>query len=98
MFVILGATDERAPEGFAPIAIGLALTLIHLVSIPVTNTSVNPARTRQPPCGVGVMEPYSSWVAFGFRALGVSHLHGEGVQPQPGQVRVPVRTDFYGPR
>ncbi len=45
LIVILGATDKRAPQGFAPIAIGLALTLIHLVSIPVTNTSVNPARS-----------------------------------------------------
>ncbi|MEW6411809.1 MAG: aquaporin Z [Candidatus Zixiibacteriota bacterium] len=45
ILVILGATDKRAPQGFAPIAIGLCLTLIHLVSIPVTNTSVNPARS-----------------------------------------------------
>ena len=45
LFVIMGATDGRAPAGFAPIAIGLALTLIHLISIPVTNTSVNPARS-----------------------------------------------------
>ncbi len=45
VYVILGVTDRRAPVGFAPIAIGLALTLIHLVSIPVTNTSVNPARS-----------------------------------------------------
>ena len=45
LVVIMGATDKRAPAGFAPIAIGLALTLIHLVSIPVTNTSVNPARS-----------------------------------------------------
>ncbi|MBD3782636.1 MAG: aquaporin Z, partial [Micrococcales bacterium] len=45
VYVILGATDSRAPEGFAPIAIGLALTLIHLVSIPISNTSVNPARS-----------------------------------------------------
>ena len=45
VLVIMGATDGRAPGGFAPIAIGLALTLIHLVSIPVTNTSVNPARS-----------------------------------------------------
>lgn len=50
LIVILGATDKRAPAGFAPIAIGLALTLIHLISIPVTNTSVNPARST----GVGV--------------------------------------------
>jgi aquaporin Z len=45
LMIILGATDERAPKGFAPIAIGLGLTLIHLISIPVTNTSVNPARS-----------------------------------------------------
>lgn len=45
LLVILGATDKRAPAGFAPIAIGLALTLIHLISIPVANTSVNPARS-----------------------------------------------------
>jgi aquaporin Z len=45
LIVILGATDRRAPAGFAPIAIGLCLTLIHLISIPVTNTSVNPARS-----------------------------------------------------
>lgn len=45
LIIIMGATDSRAPQGFAPIAIGLALTLIHLISIPVTNTSVNPARS-----------------------------------------------------
>ena len=45
LFIILGATDEKAPAGFAPIAIGLGLTLIHLISIPVSNTSVNPARS-----------------------------------------------------
>jgi aquaporin Z len=52
LFIIMGATDGRAPAGFAPIAIGLALTLIHLISIPVTNTSVNPARST----GVAVFE------------------------------------------
>jgi len=45
LFIIMGATDKRAPAGMAPIAIGLGLTLIHLISIPVTNTSVNPARS-----------------------------------------------------
>jgi aquaporin Z len=45
LMIILGSTDKRAPQGFAPIAIGLGLTLIHLISIPVTNTSVNPARS-----------------------------------------------------
>jgi aquaporin Z len=48
LLIILGATDRRAPAGFAPIAIGLGLTLIHLISIPVTNTSVNPARSTGP--------------------------------------------------
>jgi aquaporin Z len=52
LLIILGATDERAPAGFAPIAIGLGLTLIHLISIPVTNTSVNPARST----GVALFE------------------------------------------
>ncbi len=52
LIVILGATDKRAPQGFAPLAIGLGLTLIHLVSIPVTNTSVNPARST----GVAVFQ------------------------------------------
>ncbi|MEX6724577.1 aquaporin Z [Parapedomonas caeni] len=53
LIVILGATDRRAPAGFAPIPIGLALTLIHLISIPVTNTSVNPARSTGPAVLVG---------------------------------------------
>jgi len=53
LMVILGSTDERAPKGFAPLAIGLALTLIHLISIPVTNTSVNPARSTGPALFVG---------------------------------------------
>ena len=53
LLIILGSTDERAPKGFAPIAIGLSLTLIHLISIPVTNTSVNPARSTGPAIFVG---------------------------------------------
>jgi aquaporin Z len=53
LLVILGATDRRAPQGFAPMAIGLALTLIHLISIPVTNTSVNPARRTSQAIFVG---------------------------------------------
>ncbi|MBI2704430.1 MAG: aquaporin Z [Actinobacteria bacterium] len=53
LMVIMGATDTRAPKGFAPLAIGLSLTLIHLVSIPVTNTSVNPARSTGPALFVG---------------------------------------------
>ena len=53
LIIILGATDGRAPAGFAPIAIGLALVLIHLISIPITNTSVNPARSTGPARFVG---------------------------------------------
>lgn len=66
LFVILGATDKRAPAGFAPIPIGLALTLIHLISIPVTNTSVNPARSTGPALFVGgwaVEQLWLFWVA-----------------------------------
>lgn len=64
--VILGATDDRAPAGFAPLAIGLCLTLIHLISIPVTNTSVNPARSLGPAVFVGdwaVSQLWLFWVA-----------------------------------
>jgi aquaporin Z len=64
--VILGATDKRAPQGFAPIAIGLCLTLIHLISIPVTNTSVNPARSTGVALFVGgwaVQQLWLFWVA-----------------------------------
>ena len=66
LFVILAATDARAPVGFAPIAIGLCLTLIHLVSIPVTNTSVNPARSTGPALLVGgwaLQQLWLFWVA-----------------------------------
>ncbi len=81
LLVILGSTDNRAPAGFAPIAIGLALTLIHLISIPVTNTSVNPARSTGPALfvgGVALHQLWLFWVApiiggivggFAYRAL-----------------------------
>jgi len=62
LVVILGSTDTRAPAGFAPIAIGLALTLIHLVSIPVTNTSVNPARSTGPALIVGGLALQQLWL------------------------------------
>ena len=54
LWIILGATDSRAPAGFAPIAIGLGLTLIHLIGIPLTNLSVNPARSTGPAIVVGM--------------------------------------------
>lgn len=66
LLVIMGATDSRAPKGFAPIAIGLCLTLIHLVGIPVTNTSVNPARSTGPALFVGgwaLQQLWLFWVA-----------------------------------
>jgi aquaporin Z len=66
LVIILGATDERAPKGFAPIAIGLGLTLIHLISIPVTNTSVNPARSTGVALFVGgwaISQLWLFWVA-----------------------------------
>ncbi|AUM68817.1 aquaporin Z [Pseudomonas fluorescens] len=66
ILIILGATDKRAPAGLAPIAIGLALTLIHLISIPVTNTSVNPARSTGPALIVGgwaIEQLWLFWVA-----------------------------------
>ena len=82
LLIILGATDRRAPAGFAPIAIGLGLTLIHLISIPVTNTSVNPARSTGPALIVGgwaIQQLWLFWVApllgalvagYGYRWLG----------------------------
>lgn len=78
LIVILGATDGRAPAGFAPLAIGLALTLIHLISIPVTNTSVNPARSTGPALFVGgwaLMQLWAFWAAplIGAIAAGLSY-------------------------
>jgi aquaporin Z len=78
LIVILGATDERAPKGMAPIAIGLALTLIHLVSIPVTNTSVNPARSTGPALFVGgwaLGQLWLFWVAPIVGALIAGAVH-----------------------
>lgn len=76
--IILGATDARAPAGLAPIAIGLGLTLIHLISIPVTNTSVNPARSTGPALMVGgwaLQQLWLFWVAplFGAALAGVTY-------------------------
>ena len=76
LMIILGSTDRRAPQGFAPLAIGLALTLIHLVSIPVTNTSVNPARSTGPALVVGgwaLQQLWLFWIAplFGAALAGV---------------------------
>ncbi|MEH6631037.1 MAG: aquaporin Z [Halopseudomonas aestusnigri] len=73
LFIILGVTDDKAPAGFAPLAIGLALVLIHLISIPITNTSVNPARSTGPALFVGgwaLEQLWLFWVAPLLGALG----------------------------
>jgi aquaporin Z len=78
LMIIMGATDRRAPQGFAPIAIGLGLTLIHLVGIPVTNLSVNPARSTGPALFVGgwaLQQLWLFWVApiLGAALAGVTY-------------------------
>jgi aquaporin Z len=70
LFVIMGVTDGRAPAGFAPLAIGLMLTLIHLISIPVTNTSVNPARSTGPAIIVGGVALHQLWLFWVAPILG----------------------------
>ena len=70
LFIILSATDKKAPAGFAPIAIGLGLTLIHLITIPVTNTSVNPARSLGPALFVGGWALQQVWLFFVAPILG----------------------------
>jgi len=70
LWIIMGATDGRAPAGFAPLAIGFALALIHLISIPVTNTSVNPARSTGPALVVGGMALQQLWLFWVAPILG----------------------------
>ena len=70
VFVIMGTTDERAPKGFAPLAIGLCLTLVHLVGIPVTNMSVNPARSIGPAVFVGGWAIQQLWLFILVPVLG----------------------------
>lgn len=94
LFVILGATHGNAPKGFAPIAIGLCLTLIHLISIPVTNTSVNPARSTGPAVFVGgwaLSQLWLFWVApiVGALLAGIAYRFVGGEEPKP----VPVTGD-----
>jgi aquaporin Z len=83
LFIILGATDRRAAKGFGPLAIGLGLTLIHLVSIPVTNTSVNPARSTGPALFVGGLALQQLWLFWlapllGAAIAGVSYRYLTG--------------------
>ena len=70
LLIIMGATDKRAPQGFAPIAIGLGLTLIHLIGIPVTNLSVNPARSTGPAVFVGGWALTQLWLFWAAPAIG----------------------------
>jgi aquaporin Z len=72
LFLILGSTHGRAPQGFAPLAIGLGLTLVHLISIPVTNTSVNPARSTAPALFVGGWAISQLWLFWVAPLLGAS--------------------------
>ncbi len=90
LWVILGVTDVRAPKGFAPLAIGLALTLIHLVSIPVTNTSVNPARSLGVAAYAGGTPLTQVWLFFlapllgaAIAGIGYRTLLGKGADLEP---------------
>lgn len=97
LFIILGATDKRAPQGFAPLAIGLGLTLIHLISIPVTNTSVNPARSTGVALFVGgwaLAQLWLFWVApiIGAALGGIAYrfLNSADEQPEVVDTHAPV--------
>jgi aquaporin Z len=101
LVVILGATDERAPSGFAPIAIGLGLTLIHLISIPVTGTSVNPARSTGPAVFAGgwaLTQLWAFWIAplagaacagLAYRWLSGERSVGAGIEGAAAVSRIP---------
>jgi aquaporin Z len=88
LMIILGATDKRAPSGLAPVAIGFCLTLIHLISIPVTNTSVNPARSTGPALFVGgwaISQLWLFWVApiVGAAVAGFAYSWLAAGEPEP---------------
>jgi aquaporin Z len=95
LMIILGSTDKRAPQGLAPLAIGFGLTLIHLISIPVTNTSVNPARSTGPAIFVGgwaIQQLWLFWVApiVGAALAGVAYKFLLG-EPEPEPVAKPAK-------
>lgn len=98
LIVILGATSDGAPKGFAPIAIGLALTLIHLISIPVTNTSVNPARSTAVAIFQGswaLQQLWAFWLAplVGAGIAGVAQRVMQGIRPSVSESgKTPVST------
>lgn len=95
LIVILGSTDTRSPSGFAPIAIGLSLTLIHLISIPVTNTSVNPARSTGPALlvgGLALQQLWLFWIApiIGALVAGLAYRGLAGDPPAPPITGEPI--------
>ena len=99
LIVILGSTDARAPKGLAGLAIGLCLTLIHLISIPVTNTSVNPARSTGPAIFVGgwaLSQLWMFWVApvVGAALAGVVYAWLLTGEPEPTTEIQPTTTDI----
>lgn len=93
LMIILGSTDGRAPVGFAPIAIGLGLTLIHLISIPVTNTSVNPARSTGPALFVGGWAIRQLWLFWLAPIVGgaVAGLFYRWLAVEPGERKPPIK-------
>lgn len=94
LIIILGATHQRAPVGFAGIAIGLALTLIHLISIPVTNTSVNPARSIAPALFVGGWALAQLWVFIVAPVIGAAlagFVYKGFFEPTPGEPAITGR-------
>jgi len=97
VLVILGATHTRAPVGFAGLAIGLALTLVHLISIPVTNTSVNPARSTGPALFAGAWALGQLWLFWlapllGGAVAGIGYrlLFGTGAEPEAAEAQDPA--------
>ncbi|GAB4215060.1 MAG: aquaporin Z [Synechococcales cyanobacterium] len=96
LLIILGSTDRRAPQGLAPVSIGLALTLIHLISIPVTNTSVNPARSTGPALFVGdwaLGQLWLFWVAPILGALLAGFLYHQVFEARPEGTTAPSQPE-----
>jgi aquaporin Z len=93
LMIIMGATDRRVPSGFAPIAIGLGLTLIHLIGIPITNLSVNPARSTGPAIFVGgwaIAQLWLFWVAPILGGLAGGFLYAEVFEAESAETQIPV--------
>ena len=96
LIIILGATDIRAPQGLAPVAIGLGLTLIHLISIPVTNTSVNPARSTAPALFVGgwaIAQLWLFWLAPILGAIAAGFVYFYLFEPSGKEQAIATNTD-----